>query len=93
MSLTDLDRKLLRERRDWRERQAEAWDRIVNARQNEPPSHFNAHPDSWESFCPGNVTQRHGWPEAKITNYLNGDEIHRWLCGSCGRWLIVLEAD
>ena len=72
-----------------RERAAEERDRLAHERPNEPPELMNRDPNLWESFCPGNRTQRHGWPEAKITNIVNGAEVHRWRCGSCGRWLVV----
>lgn len=75
-----------------RERQAEERDRVAHERPNIPPKPFSLDPNSWDSFCAGNRTNHHGWPEAKITNIIDGKEVHRWRCGSCGRWLIVPEA-
>lgn len=78
-----------RERRRLADLDAADRDRAINERPNEPPTPLDPDPDSWKSFCAGNRTNRHGWPEAKITNtdLETGAEVKRWRCGSCGRWL------
>jgi hypothetical protein len=61
-----------------RRERAEERDRIAHERPNLPPRP-TASPDSWEGYCAGNRTQRHGWPSDKTSQY--------WRCGSCGLWL------
>lgn len=62
-----------------RQVEADEHDRLLHERPNVPPVPFDPDETTWESRCPGNRTQHHMAPTAKLAGL--------WRCGSCDRWL------